>query len=411
MIISHNTKNYAVKLFLPALLALAFLLSSCNDLPTDLGRSYINDTIVIKALTSVDTTLILRIEQYRERGHYFEYGSILIGAAGDFKAAGDLRFAELPDTLTDITIDEILSSRLFLRPSYYTFGDSLDNSLVLTLHEETQLWDSTVIWEDIFNEDGTSPFVDPHVIGIYSDKIPLQDTTDISMDIEKELVLKWLHNPSDQSVLKNIAIIPDYSNSKVIREFNTTGYSTSFAPYIEVIISRDGSSLDTVYLYSFTESYLVNSPYPDDGSLVVQGGNQLRSRVYFDLSMLHPYATIHKAQLELTLDKEKCIMGNRPSDSTMYLEYVDTVNAITKYTYASYDGGDKFYAESVSPIIEYWNRNTGGLGSISFISYGYTDQNKEMERLVFYGINHPDSSKRPKLRIIYSYDPTYNPKK
>ena len=69
---------------------------------------------------------------------------------------------------------------------------------------------------------------------------------------------------------------------------------------------------------------------------------------------------------------------------------------------------DKFIFTSITSAIETWNRGEGK-GFLVFHSEGNQNELRELDKLVFYGINNaPDSSKMPTLTIIYSTRPKFS---
>jgi len=97
--------------------------------------------------------------------------------------------------------------------------------------------------------------------------------------------------------------------------------------------------------------------------VVIQGGLNLQSDFYFDVSMLPPFSGINKVQLELTLNPSKTYSGNLGQSKTIMLSYVnDTLNPASNYYYyaePSDSNSTTYIAQSITSAVQLWNRGKG----------------------------------------------------
>ena len=80
-------------------------------------------------------------------------------------------------------------------------------------------------------------------------------------------------------------------------------------------------------------------------------------------------------------------------------------NATSTFQYLSAsDGNGKYRFNSITSSVQLWNKGNGR-GSIVVMPHNTLNQAKELDKLVFFGLNAVDSTKRPTLRVIYSLNP------
>jgi hypothetical protein len=87
------------------------------------------------------------------------------------------------------------------------------------------------------------------------------------------------------------------------------------------------------------------------------------------------------------------------------INYVsDTLNPASNYYYYANpaDSNSNVYtANSITSAVQLWNRGKGK-GILRVNGYNFSDQYQKLDRWVFYGINEPDSTKRPRVKIYYN---------
>ena len=112
------------------------LLNSCNDAPTTIGTSFLQDTLTHLGLTE-DDGIIIDFNSY----HYYSplernTGISLVGITDKYKATTFIRFI-IPVDKKDFKVDDFISCELFLPLDNYYIGDSNSKQLNIDIVEVT----------------------------------------------------------------------------------------------------------------------------------------------------------------------------------------------------------------------------------------------------------------------------------
>lgn len=398
-------------LLLIAAFALAGIgLQSCNDLPSSPGSSFITDTLTTVVLSSVDTPLLTRAYSGTVKvamtngGDKASTNIFLLGQTPTAKATTFIRFNLVPDSVNALQEAEIISASLKLQPLKYTFGDTVSNQLKFTVSKINSVWTPAATIDTLLNGNflGTQ-------LQSFSATIPMGDSLDpIRIPLpDKAALYQWLYTDSAKY---GLALTPE-AGSTVVRQFSLIGIGdiNRSSAAIELVYKRSGSDkIDTVDISSAFANTFIESlaPVPDE-RMIVQSGVLYRSHLFFDVSMIPPLATIHRAELVLPWDPATSLLGTSGAPSTLNAYYaVDT-------TLLSTDGGyavgtrrtdvNEYLFPNIGTAIERWMR--GGINNGLILYMPVTSELRELTRLSLYSVNNPDSSKRPRLTIIYSTKP------
>jgi hypothetical protein len=397
--------------FVIAALVLAGIgLTSCNDLPSTPGSSFITDTLTTVILSSADTTLITKAYTgpvqvaMTNGGDKASTNIFLLGQTPTAKSTVFIRFNLVPDSVNTLQETEIISASLKLQPLKYTFGDTVSNQLKFTVSKINTVWTPAAttdtllkgnfLGEQLQSFSGTIPLGD----SVNPVRIPLPD---------KASLHHWLYVDSAKY---GFALTPD-AGSTVIRQFSLIGIGevSRASAAIELVYKRSGSDkIDTVDIPSAFVNTFVESlaPVPDE-HLLVQSGALYRSHLFFDMSMIPALATIHKAELVLPWDPTTSLLGTSGAPATLNAYFA------TDTTLLSTDGShavgtrrtdvNEYLFPNIGSAIERWMREGRNNGLILYMPV--SSELREVTRLSLYGVNHPDSTKRPRLTIIYSTKP------
>jgi hypothetical protein len=417
MLQKKSVRNLPVLItsFLFGLLILA--LPSCNDAPTSLGFPL--DTINLEGISSDQNKLVLDSKSYQNRllntrnSSYF-----FVGKGNGMEAISFLRFGTLEyDSLDYIQETDIISAKISFYPSRNVFGDSLASiNQEINLYELQKRYSDSTSWDSIINPtDGKNFYNSNEIISTFSGKVELKDTMNsVVFDIKKSLIAKWMQSARDTASIstyapyKNGLVVVGGNGSKIINRFIVP---TSDIPKIQVVFNNTKTSkVDTISLKLQINSFYANSDLPNDKSIVLQGVTSIRSQIFFDVSKIPQFASIVKAQLELTLDSSKSIISNFGLDSVLAAgEYTNLAESKPTVPYTAYRRANSsvYIFPSITSAIERWTRSDGK-GSLILIPQKNAASSNELyfcDRLVFYGVDAVDISKRPKLTIIYSKRP------
>lgn len=403
-------KNNILRILL-ALLVIT--LYSCNEQPTNIGYSLLYDTIDVFTISNAEKQIIAETENFLLQAQIANNGALFLGVGSGIKANAILRFGSFPDSIIDAIDYEPFEAKIYMSPSRYTFGDSLTNSFAFTAHKVNQFWDIKSTWDSIFKPDGTSDKIDARLLGSFDgDIIQLDSMLDIDFDLELDLIKEWMQNQRDSISNWGIALIASPKTS-LIRKFYAQQVSKEYSnAKLKVLFRRKNNPSDTLELLlsAAVESSFIHSPQTPKEDIVLQGGTSSRCYFTFDFSSLPQNAGIHKATLELTLDPSRCTVGNNGVDSIITAHIYDPNieemdEPLAAYYAERVKGTNIFKFEALASAIEYWNRISGKMRFV-VLPEG-NDLYRELDKLTFYGLNNPDSSLIPKLRIIYSTRPSY----
>ena len=410
--------DFSKKYFLFLMSVVLIALTSCNEEPTFMGADLLLDTVEIYPISTSEYPLITNLSSYRQTYNSFNRGVFHVGVYKDMKAISFLRFLEpikdtnMYDFLIDYNESQLKSCKLRIPVSRYTLGDSINsNALSFKIYKVDSYWSNESTWDTVFNEN----IIDMNsLVGEFKGNIDQGDTiNNLEIDMDKSLLLEWFNkwyqyrNGDSTQIQWGIALVPD-DNSKVIRTFvGPTIGSTDNASTLEIIFDNPDNVEDTLNIEAGVDKSFYSVPEYQTGELQVQGGVETRGMMEFDVSMIPKYSSIHTAQLELNIDRSKCIWGNFNLDSTLYAELPDDSSDVLEEnfirTYYAERTLDKFYFTSITSAIEKWTRKEGK-GFIVVHPEGIRNSLRELDKMVFYGLD-AEASLKPKLTIIYSVRP------
>jgi hypothetical protein len=138
---------------MPTLLAgsAALILSSCNDLPSQNGAELVTDTLTLYALDGeADSLFDGYVSQYLQSFvqvdtsttllPLFQQGALFVGRTDKERAVSYLRLVQAPDSLGNLSADEIQAAELVLTPWRYAIGDTNATSYGFAIREVTRYW-------------------------------------------------------------------------------------------------------------------------------------------------------------------------------------------------------------------------------------------------------------------------------
>lgn len=426
------------KITIPYIMSLALalvFLSSCNDLPTDMGSPLLFDTVGAKSITSNDYPLITKTFNFVRKKSRMNQNAMYIGQdpVSGLKSGGVFIFSgdNIDTTLHNKIKSGLTSVQLKLYPYEYILGDTASKFLSFDIYKikknkmENFKWVYGLQYDDIIST--SNNYYDPsQKVGSYTGSLVTSYLDSIYIDIDKNLMMDWLTNDyvtaTDTFVNWGLVIVPR-EESKCIRRFRSpapgTGDSVNYNSQLVINYSETvDNTLDTVtyLLPSSVESPFTGVFAPSNpNEILVQAGVEQSTLMYFDVSQIPTNASIILAQLELTINREKSVIGtpdykigytslmcyNLPYKYLGYKAEDVPLSSLSKYG-GLYQSGDKFiFNEYFFEVIEDWvyNKKEG------YLWFFFADTYNKLDKLVFYGMDEPDVNKRPKLKIMYSLKP------
>jgi hypothetical protein len=408
------------KIVFSSLLSIFFLhLWSCNEQPSQIAVNLLPDTAAVKGISSLDTQIIVSQRVYKADFPLFNYGAVLIGKADGMTAAFISNFAFIPDTLDYLKVEDIELFQITMYPHRYTYGDSISGYFGFDIYKVNRRWNrDTTNYDSLFKSPAN--YYDPIPIASWSGKIPRGDSLGtVQIDLPKELLIDWLRTETvfDPDSGKNVTrripnwgiIFVPHAQCNVIHRFHGNQPSpNAISSIIKVDYKDKNDSLRSFNMISGIDMTFLEVPKPDTNFIVIHNGINYWTELQFDLSMIPRFSGIHKSQLILHIVEDSTKIGNIKFDSTVIEANFfmnDYLNPIFQFLGANMTQRTQFLFPSFSSAIQYWNRTTGK-GSLILMPHSINAQARQLDRYYFYGINHPDISKRPVLKVIYTTNPS-----
>lgn len=397
---------------------LLLLLSSCNDQPSEVGTDIWPDTVTLHSISTSDTSLFSSTSNDTKRFGLFRLGGLLLGKYEGITAITFVRFTNIPDTLNYVTENDIQECTLELTPQRYSYGDTNTNLLEFTVHRINNQWFNQTTWDSIVDP-SKQPFYTSQQFGSFSGTSTSKDTLPLKVAIDKSIAKKFFDLQSDTNDRKTnygLALVPN-GNTNIIRRFSTKSLSSadqSNYVFLRVVFrnQRKNNALDTIVMESGVDASMVNDAAPKNNqNLIVQGSLMNRAKIEFDLSMIPNDAFIHYAQLSFERNEAESKGGTNGIDETIGLAYYANPNDAsitpTRLFLAQRTANTQTYTfKSIVSLVEQWLRYSNGKG-IAFLEPEGASKLLEIDKVAFYGIQSPDSTKRPSLKIIYSSRPGF----
>jgi len=346
------------------------------------------------------------------------YGTLFLGEYKSFKSYILLRFVNFTVIDTAIVKSATLNLHQIL---HYDEGDSFNVSIYkvkdpwLPDVSDEKDWEKTVVWKDIQNIYDAAKIIGTLTVG------PQDSAKTISTKLDTTLVNEWINSKT------NYGLLMAFDKADIMAEFYSSESSSKW-PTIEVIHVKKSGTLDTTIVNAYQDASLFqfDTPIPENtlqtdlNNLAVGNVSGFKSLIQFDLSNIPENATIHHAQLDLSVNKDlsKTFAPGIPilavpvlDDSTWDLSKISlySLNASP----SSYARGDtvKFsytHADAVqkmSFIIQRWVLKSESIGMPNYgLLLQSSVQGGDLSEISFYS-GKDDSTTVPKLRVTYSLPP------
>jgi hypothetical protein len=383
-------------------LVILFSFYGCSDDPSSLGVGLLGpDDVDVMELNSQTDSLIQESSYVKKIIALGTSQKFLLGSSNGITAHTLIRFnvsltAEEKSLLVVDSL-EVVSAKISFYP-IYQYGDS---SAYFDFHAYQIKSD----WapQSIKSDSLSFLDVDSSISQIHS--IVKTDSL-LTFSLRDELAMQWLKAEAAIDTANNrefgLYFKPASGTNKILG-FQAFSSTSDYQARITYLMKKKGAAnLDTVVFYVLSDTHVLLGEFPQisNSNIMVQGGIGYKSRIYFDLSKLPPHAVINSAKLILGRDSIETLLGNGYTNALSVFYISDT--SITDFEYdnsfsATLNQETNQYSGSVISIVNKMIKNKNyGFGITLF------NQVEGVERLVFHGSSHPDTSLRPKLIIKYS---------
>jgi hypothetical protein len=382
---------------LVVILVIAFYLISCSDEPTSIGIELLNgDLVIVSIFDTMDDSISQSSSYFKEVIPLGFSSKILIGRKDDIEASTLMNFVFfIDDSLEqDFLDDNITINHAFieLKPVYTYTDESADFDF--TVHEITSSWTSTGFTSDSL-ADLTYDMTDLSSNKNFTDTL-------YTFDLENEFILSWIKSYIDTTLDRNNGIYykPAMNSGKVVG-FQALTTISSDAAKLKVVIEKQGSFIDTISGFIFSDASAVNADLPvlPAGDIGVQASVTIQSRLIFDLSAVPREVRINKAELILTVDTLYSVTGSPSSTNLAAYRVTDSSSvAIDEFSVIILAKENNVYTGNITSFIDSWVTNEDNQGlvirSASLL--------EGLELFAIKGSDQTQISERPRLRIVFT---------
>jgi hypothetical protein len=397
------------------LLFISLTLVSCSNDPSAIGSSFLaqkGDLILLDSLDSFKDTLPQVSSTFK---HIIPLGfstTLLLGQKGDNIATTLLSFnIVFPDSIKTELINKTLQvtdANVLLYKSS-TFGDTA-STFDYSAHEITTGWTSSGFTID------SLPQLQYKPEDVIINNSKGHDTLVYEFHMSTNLALQWLNKIANGSTPDNgIILIPSAGSQKIVGFFALSAITNIDLPSINIVVNKPGFYIDTLRFSTTADLSVVSGPIPQNQQndyIYAQSSVYLESRLYFDISKLPPHAIINYAELQLTIDTTKSLLGSGLASTDLLTArfITDTTNAtlidslstsaVTLYKSTS----APMYTGNISLYVQTWLSTKNNKG-ILIQPFDYTTGT---DLWAIYGSKAVDPSNnkpsiyRPRLKITYT---------
>ena len=319
---------------------------------------------------------------------------IMLGNTQNIEANAFLMFSSFPDTMIGVTI----TSAVVQLKAAYTFGNPV-GSVMFTAYRALTTWREDSLTYDSLSRFPSTYYSPTPVSNLVSQSV--QDSSWFQFSIDPGMVTDWFTTAIDTGTI-NQGIILRPMPGTVIKGFASFNAADPSAwPKLTVNYVRDGIPGVFTDTLGFAKYIAYENPANlilDPKLMYVQEGISYRAFMDFDLSHFPIPSSVHRAQLELTLDSAASAFNLATRDS-LFSFFVTDDGLISTGT-ASLSGrpSPSLYTFSVGTYVQSWEKGTL-LRRISIAGFA---ENNSFDRFVFYGENAPKPAWRPRLIITHS---------
>ncbi len=393
---------------LPIFLLLFLLIASaCSDGPTSVGYNLIpnSDQVSIKDFDTQTAKVFQKTSYFNYKALYNTPNVLIVGKNSELESQVLMKFGSvLPDTLyARVQDNQLIIKEVWLNLSpKYSLGDKNEKPS-FNIFPILKSWTSEKYNLDSLNLLSTSGGISNADI---ASNIRFKGDT-VLVNLDKTVVLNWLKEETGATIAqKNYGIIlkPD---SKVINRF--FGFNASNSSYPDLLTTLNisverGTFKDTLTINPQMSTSVVKATKTiadDNKTFYVQGGSYIKSKLFFDLSMLPKNIILNKAVLEITANDSKSFDGVPKSDSIFVQQSLDSVkNSLTSDSLYSIilSRKNNIYSGDISWIAQKWMKGESNQGMQLFLS----DMYNSVARIAFYGSKETNELLRPRLKLIYT---------
>lgn len=398
---------------------IAGALSSCEEEITDIGTAFLRDTVITDTRTFDDifATASRTKQVVNANGSFYNlnYASpyMFFGIAPEesVEAWAVIKVPFVEENLGAVTsVDLVLSM-----PFPFVYGSAAENVEFTVYTESKKLIAEATTTLSLAD-------LDPEPVATFQGTVADDSVATFTIRLDSAKIAPLL-----RTVGLSLVIVP-HASMKNVRSFASTDFSTSNnRPHLAVTFTK--TNPDSTYTQNVFPSYdfhvVRDQSVPPADQFTLRGAVARRERVTIDIKALRerlaidPFATVNTALLQLHLVSKSTaivpvdtvppvlveISTPATEDSAEFLAAYGILDPTNSSIYNFQLRG--FIEQALrmnqdSLVVELRTGFTANpTRTINFESIGVEDYH--LNRWTFYNMNAPDSLKRPRLSITYSY--------
>jgi len=380
-------KPFPIHTTIPALVVGLFILAGCVNEPGIVGSGLVpggdflrTDSLVLRPRTSFSVLTVPDTVNSLQT-------VVAIGKTPFAEAWGITLFENFGGIYDSIAV---LTAELRLQTSFHQ-GDSA-GQVTLAVRKALKTWAAHSITYADLRAPGfyAAPPLSTHDLG------SVGDTVDIAIPLDTALVSSWFRSDSTNP---NYGIVLEPTNNTVIKGFINPRLVITYIP-------AGTSDPDTVTFasangnYGFVLGGIDTSAFQDSVAVHVRAGAASRAILGFDITGLPPHSAIHRALLEVSADESLFDRSSNMRDSLMatFRDQLGFILQFEELSTAGGNGSERVYTFNVTSFVQFWVQGTG----IPEIGLRAVAERNGIEGFVLHGSAAADSTRRPRLRILYS---------
>jgi hypothetical protein len=336
-----------------------------------------------------------------------------------------------------LTANDIKAVSLQLFPNGYLQGDTVLGIAPFRIHAIANQWyNDSLTRSRNLPDDASGSLLGERLASYYE---PLTTRTDRLINVtnvlngkrliplgttlsNRQLFVKWIQSDSAAwTKVHGLALVP------VVNSTARTMYGFAQSVNLLIVIQRPTDSVESLLpVREYGQSCVITAPAPvnlNRSSIAVQGGVAYRTRISFDLRRaVPPLSTIHRADFTLVVDTLRSLVSNFGLPFEIQLHVPDTLNPfqpigrLIATGFLDPEKRDRYNfssTQNMTPLVEYIIKNGGAAKLLLYLRSQIatqsgifrSDEEQTASRIIFYGLDATDRTKRPRLTITYSLRP------
>jgi hypothetical protein len=373
------------------------IFTSCSDDPSSIGIDLLaGDFVIVSSFDTKDDSVFQSSSYFKEVLPLGLASRLLIGKRDDIEASALMDFAFF---INDSMKQDFLDGNITVNKA------TIELTPIYTYTDESAEFDFTV--HKINSDWAPASFTSDSLPGLSFDAEDLSSNKNFTdslytFDLNNDFVLSWIKFTLDSSLeaVNGIYYQPTMNSNKVVG-FQALTTTSSTAAKLKIVIEKQGSYTDTIqpFIFSDVSAVVGDVPVLPAESIALQSSITVQGKLFFDVSNVPREVIVNQAELILTADTLNSITGSSFNGNLLAYRVTDsTDNSIDEDNAIELRKDNDVYSGDVTSFVTLWIANNNNEGMI--IRPGSITEGLEL--FAIKGSEYPDSSMRPRLRIVFT---------